>query len=597
MEKEKKKRRGGCLRSCLICLAVYFGLCFVFGLIFGDMFKSPTVNLTDYTVYELNLEGSLVEQGSKPSPFGDMMSDIPGYNTEKTTGLDQILDNISLAEKDDKIRGIYLRGGEMSMSPASAKAIRDRLTKFKTESGKFVIAYSDNYNVTNYYVASVADKIYLNPTGHIGWNGLAAQKLYLTRLLEKVGVEMQILKVGTYKSAVEPYFRTSMSEADKQQTKLYLDGIWDYYTSAVSASRKINSTDLNRYADEFMEVQPVEKYVNYHFVDELVYREDMDSILRMMTGSEDYKLLKTDKLQQVPRKAEKATNRVAVLYAAGTIVDDGSTSQGEVITPKQIQKQVKKILKDEQVKAVVFRVNSPGGSADASEQIWHSIQLLREKGLPVVVSMGDLAASGGYYISCGADYIFAEPTTLTGSIGIFGTIPNMKGLRQKIGVDVDGIGTNKHSLMQATMLTDGMTAEERALMQAMIERGYDLFTQRCADGRHLTQERIKEIGEGRVWLGVDAQPLRLVDRFGNIQDALDKAAELAQIEGYGINYYPDAADPMEELLKMFYGNNDEEEALLARAGLPQRLIRQLLPLKKVLEEPAVLMMLEPVTIE
>ena len=580
-QQQSQRRRGGCLRGCLIALIIYFGLSFILGLFLGDMFESPTVSLSDYSVYRLDLSGTLVEQGAKSNPFMDMLSDVPGYDRTQSTGLDQIMDNIRLAEKDDKIKGIFLYDGSMSMSPASAKAIRDRLLLFKQRSGKWIIAYSNRYTTSNYYVATVADKMYFNPTGNIAWHGALAQKMYYTRLLEKLGVEMQILKVGTFKSAVEPYFRTSMSDADKEQSKRLIEGIWAEVRSGVSTSRGISEADLDSYAEEYMDVQSADKYIAYHLVDTLVYREDMDEILRIMSGSKDYKLMNNTKLSQVKRPEAKQPNRVAVLYAEGTIMGDEAM---EGITAKNILKQMKKIRKDDQVKAVVLRVNSPGGSADASEEIWHGVKTLQAKGLPVVVSMSDLAASGGYYISCGADYIFAEPTTLTGSIGIFGTIPNVNKLREKIGVDVDGITTHKHSAMEVNMLMKGMNSEEQALMQAMIERGYDLFTRRCADGRHMSQDAIKQIAEGRVWLGCDAKELGLVDELGNIQDAINKAAELAGIESFDINYYPEAEDPLDQLLKAWGGTPTDEEAMIAR-------------LKSLVKEPRVLMLMQPIEIK
>ena len=578
---QQPQRRGGCLRGCLIALAIYFALSFICGLMLGDMFSSPTVKLEDYSVYKLDLKGALVEQGQDANPFADLMKEMPMYGDQvEKTGLDQILDNIRLAEQDDKIKGIYLHGGSLGMSPASAKTIRDRLLLFKQRSGKWVIAYSDSYNATNYYVATAADKIYLNPIGQVGWHGLAAQKMYFTRLMDKLGVEMQILKVGTYKSAVEPYFRTSMSEADRKQTMLYLQGIWDEYRQAVSAARGISEADLDRYADEYMDLQDNEKFVSLHFVDTLIYRDNMDEVLRIMSGSKDYKLMSTAKLSQVKRANPKSDNRVAVLYAEGTIVADG----GDGITAQQILKQMKEIKKDDKVKAVVFRVNSPGGSADASEEIWHGVKELQAKGLPVVVSMSDLAASGGYYISCAADYIIAEPTTLTGSIGIFGVIPNGKKLREKIGLDIDQASTHKHAAMDGNMVFNGMNSEEHALMQAMIERGYDLFTRRCADGRKMTQDDIKKIAEGRVWLGKDALEIGLVDSLGNIDDAIVKAAQLAGVESYDINYYPRKKDQMEEIMKMLSGEDSEEERMIAR-------------IKTMVKEPRVLMLMEQVEIK
>ena len=578
---QQPQRRGGCLRGCLIALAIYFVCSFIFGLMMGDMLSPQKVKLEDYSVYKLELNGSLVEQAQEANPFADLMKEVPMYGDQTvSTGLDQILDNIRLAEQDDKIKGIYLYDGSMAMSPASAKAIRDRLLLFKQRSGKWIIAYSDGYNATNYYVASVADKIYLNFTGHIGWHGLAAQKMYFTRLMEKVGVEMQILKVGTFKSAVEPYFRTSMSEADRLQTQRYLQGIWDEYRQAVSASLGISEADLDKYAEQYIDLNNANAFVTSHLADTIVYREDMDEILRIMSGSKDYKLMSTAKLAQVERPKAKTKDRIAVLYAEGTIVGD----EGDGITAKNILKQIKEIKKDDQVKAVVFRVNSPGGSADASEEIWHGVKDMQAKGLPVVVSMSDLAASGGYYISCAADYIYAEPTTLTGSIGIFGTIPNVKKLREKIGLDMDEVGTHRHSAMESSMIMNGMNSEEQAMMQAMIERGYDLFTSRCADGRKMTQDDIKKIAEGRVWRGKDALEIGLVDSLGNIDDAIAKAAQLAGIESYDINYYPEKQDPLEQMLKMLTGEDTEEERIIAR-------------LKTMAIEPRILMLMEPVVIK
>ena len=325
------------------------------------MFTPANVKLEDYIIYKLELKGNLVEQGQSDNPFAEILKDMPMYgNQTVSTGLDQIMENIRLAETNDKIKGIYILDGEMSMAPASAKAIRDRLQLFKERSGKWVIAYADNYDATNYYLASVADKIYLNATGHVDWHGLAAVKMYYTRLMEKVGVEMQILKVGTYKSAVEPFFRTSMSEADRKQTELYLNGTWEEYRSAVSASRGISEADLDKFADEYIGLQNAQTFADCHLVDTVVYREEMDEILRIMAGSKDYKLMSTSKLAQVERPKATLPNRIAVLYAEGQIEGD----DGEGITAKEILKQMKEIKKDDQVKAVVFRVNSPGGSAD-----------------------------------------------------------------------------------------------------------------------------------------------------------------------------------------------------------------------------------------
>jgi protease-4 len=421
-----------------------------------------------------------------------------------------------------------------------------------------VIAYADSYTQTNYYIASVADKVYLNAVGIVAWDGLSAQKMYYTRLMEKLGIEMQIMKVGDFKSAVEPYFRTSMSEEDRMQVEQYVGGIWDEMKAEVSQSRSISVDQLNKYADECMSLQPQNKYTEYGLVDSLLYVQDMDSLLRIYAGTPDYKLLSHTNMNYVERDLIEAENKVAVIYAEGAIVDEGT----EGIVEGDMLKAIKKIHENDAVKAVVLRVNSPGGSADASEQIWHAIETLKAKGLPVVVSMGDYAASGGYYISCGADYIYAEPTTLTGSIGIFGTIPNLSKLRENIGLDMDEVNTNKFSALTTNALAKGMKPEEFALMQSMVERGYDLFTKRCADGRGVSQDNIKAVGEGRVWLGKDALNIGLVDELGNINAAIKKAAELASLDAYQLSYYPEKKDPLMELLMMFDNSTPEERLMM-----------------------------------
>ena len=566
------RRKHGCLWTAIVCVLLYVGLCGLMGYFMGDLFSTPATKLEANGIYQLQLKGTLVEQGQEEDPFAALLGEVPGYGApDAIVGLDDILSNIRLAKSDDRILGIYLDGGNLSMGPASAKAIRDALLDFKT-SGKWIIAYASNYGQMNYYLASVADKVCLNPTGAISWNGLTVQKMYYTRLFEKIGVDMQILKVGTFKSAVEPYFRTSMSDADRLQTKQYLGGIWEEMVGAVALSRNLTDRQLNAYADRYMGLQPAEDYITCGLADTLIYQQSVDSILRLYAGTKDYTLYTTSELAHVERTASKAKDKVAVVYMEGNIYSES----GEGIVDKQVLKQLKKIQKDDDVKAVVLRVNSPGGSADASEQIWHGVELLKEKGLPVVVSMGDYAASGGYYISCNTDYIYAEPTTLTGSIGIFGVVPNWGKLRNKVGLDIDGVSTNAHSDLEVNMVYKGMTPEELAMMQRMIERGYDLFTRRCAEGRHTTQDTIKMIGEGRVWLGKDAIGIGLVDCLGNIDDAIDKAAELAGVEQYKTVYYPEKKDPMEELLKLLDGSSPEERLLRearAFAKEPRRMMQ------------------------
>lgn len=556
----RPRRKVGCLGGCLIFFAVYFICSAILGWLMGDALSGSSVSLKDQTVYRLQMKGTLVEQAQEENPFAGLMGSVPyysNYRDENTVGLDNLLSNIRMAKNDDKILGIWLDGAQLSMAPASAKAIRDALLDFK-QSGKWIIASAKSYGQTNYYVASVADRICLDPTGGVDWNGLSAQKMYFARAMEKIGVEMQILKVGTFKSAVEPYFRTSMSDADRKQTQEYIGGIWSEYKEAVAASRHLSAEQLDALADRFMGLQPAEEQLAAGLVDTIVYMQDMDSLLRVYTGTKDYNTLTTYQLAQVKRPASKAQDEVAVLYLEGEISDE----TGDGIVGKEVVKTLKKIRKNKNLKALVLRVNSPGGSADASEQIWHAIQNVKADNIPVVVSMGDYAASGGYYISCGADYIYAEPTTLTGSIGIFGTIPNVAKLREKVGLDMDGIATNKHSDLEANIFYRGMNAEERALMQAMVERGYDLFTSRCAAGRHVSQDYIKTIGEGRVWLGNKGVEIGIVDELGNIDSAIAKAVELAGLENYKLTYYPELKDPWADMLKKFDKTTPEERLVM-----------------------------------
>ena len=554
---EQPRKKMGCLGKTLVGIGIYFLICGVFGWMFGSAFSTPATVLEENTVYRIDMKGELVDYASEENPMDAVLAEMTGKNVLTKVGLHDLLNNIALAKNNDKVLGIYLRGGSLAASPASAKALRDALLDFK-QSGKFIIAYADSYTQTNYYIASVANKMYLNAVGIVAWNGMSAQKTYYTRLMENIGVEMQILKVGTFKSAVEPYFRTSMSPEDRKQTEQYLFGIWDEMKAAVAQSRHLTVEQLDQYANMGMSIQPYHNYVDYGFVDTLVYVQDMDTVLRQYTGTKDYKTLSHAKMTNVERETVKAKDKVAVIYAEGAINDEGSDG---ITTPDMI-KTINKIHKDEDVKAVVLRVNSPGGSANASEQIWHAITTLQAKGMPVVVSMGDYAASGGYYISCCADYIYAEPTTLTGSIGIFGTVPNFKKIREKVGVDMDMVTTNTYAGMVTSMVMNGMNKNEQAIMQAMVERGYDLFTKRCAEGRDMTQDAIKAVGEGRVWLGKDAVNIGLVDELGNINSAIEKAAQLAELEAYQLSYYPEKKDPLQEMLKMFDTSTPEERLIM-----------------------------------
>lgn len=505
--------------------------------------SESTVKVQPNSVYELGLDGQLVER-SQENPFEDIFSDALGQQSVASIGLDDVLDNIRKAKDDKNIKGIYLKGGMLTGGYASIKEIRDALADFKT-TGKFIVAYADTYTQKSYYLASVADKVYINSKGMIEFQGIASSTMFIKNTLDKLGVEMQIVKVGTYKSAVEPYINTEMSPANKEQVTVYANSIWKNLLTDISKSRKISIADLNRYADEMMTFQPTEKYEQYKLVDSLTYADGMELVFKKLTKESDFKkinFINHKQMVKVPATEKLQKDKVAVLYAVGGIDTDAT----EGIKTDDLVKEINNLKDEKSVKAVVFRVNSPGGSAYGSEQIWHAIGELK-KVKPVVVSMGDYAASGGYYISCVADSIIAQPGTLTGSIGIFGTIPNIEGLNKKLGLSYDGVKTNKMS--DAISLNRAFTPEERNLMQAYVNTGYELFVKRCSDGRGIAVDSLKAIAEGRVWTGEDAVKIGLVDALGGINDAVKIAAGKAKLDKYMVKSYPAKDDFMTKLLK------------------------------------------------
>ena len=484
------------------------------------------------SVFVLDLEGTLSER-VQDNPFQTLMGE-----ENQAYGLDDILASIQKAKDNENIKGIYLQTAFLETSFASLEEIRHALLNFK-ESGKFIVAYADQYTQDMYYLASVADKIIVNPQGTISWHGLASQPIFFKDLLKKVGIEMQIFKVGTYKSAVEPFIATEMSDANREQVTAFLSSIWGRLLEDVSASRNIPVETLNKYANEMMDLQPAETYLANGLADTLLYKDGVLDYLKEISGREADESLRTlslAEMKNVKRNTplDKSGNIIAVYYAFGGI--DDSTSPEEGINSEKVIKDLRKLREDETVKAVVLRVNSPGGSAYGSEQIWREVVLLKEK-KPVIVSMGDYAASGGYYISCAADYIVADPTTLTGSIGIFGMFPNMEELlTDKLGLHFDMVKTNKFADMGT--LARPFNADERAAMQNYINNGYKLFVKRCADGRGMSVEAIEKIAEGRVWTGATAKELGLVDELGGLDKAIEIAAQKAEVEAYSLLTYP-----------------------------------------------------------
>jgi protease-4 len=552
-----------------IILASLLGILLLVGIagaVAGSSEKVTT--LKPNSVYELDLAGTLIDR-SKDDDLSAVFAEAMGQHTETTVGLDDILANIEKAKTDENIVGIYLKGGSLEGGIASIKEIRNALIDFK-KSGKFIVAYADNYSQRMYYLVSVADKILLNPIGMLELKGLSAQTMFLKNTLDKLGIEMQIVKVGTFKSAVEPLVNTKMSDANRLQVTVFMNSIWKTMLTEISDSRKIPVDSLNKFADEMLMFQATEKSLQYNLVDKLVYSQSVDSIIKKsikkFPKDEDLTFVSNSEMKKLPDTQKFDKNKVAVIYAIGDITD----SEGEGIVASKMVKTIDDVAKDSAVKAVVFRVSSPGGSAYASEQIWHALSLLKAK-KPLIVSMGDYAASGGYYISCMADKVVAQPNTITGSIGIFGVIPNIAGLNEKIGLTYDGVKTNKMS--DAITINRKFTPEEHDLMQNFVNRGYELFVKRCADGRKMTVDQIKFIAEGRVWTGEDALRIGLVDKLGGLNDAVKLAVAKAKLKTYNIKEYPEKEDFTAKLMKSL-GKDIETRVMKAQLGEQYSLFRK-----------------------
>ena len=560
----------GVIITTLLGILILFG---VIGAIAGS--KESVTALKPNSVYEIKLEGNLIDR-SEDDPFSAAFAQAMGKTAEKSMGLDDLLANIEKAKNDANIVGIYLNGGSLSGGFASLKEIRNALIDFK-KSGKFIVAYADNYSQKDYYLVSVANKILINPQGMLELKGLSAQTMFFKNTLDKLGIEMQIVKVGTYKSAVEPLITTKMSDANREQVTVYMGSIWKTFLTEVSAARKISVEKLNAYADEMLMFQPTEKAKQYGLVDGLVYADEADSILKtFVKGLEKDKevtLVKHSAMTKLADTSKYDKNKVAVIYAVGEITD----AAGEGIVAKDLVKTINDVAKDSAVKAVVLRVSSPGGSAYASEQIWHALNKLKAK-KTLIVSMGDYAASGGYYISCMADKIVAQPNTITGSIGIFGVIPNISGLNEKLGLTYDGVKTNKMS--DAITVNRKFTPEERDLMQNYVNRGYELFVKRCADGRKMKTEQIKVIAEGRVWTGEDAIKIGLVDKIGGLNDAIALAVTKAKLNTYNVSEYPEKETFESKFMKSF-GDDVETRFLKAQLGEQYKLFKQVRNLDKI----------------
>ena len=503
-------------------------------------------NVEKNSVFVLNLSGTISEQGSE-----NPLSMFTGDNS-LNSGLNDILSSIKKAKANDDIKGIYIEAGALAANYATLQEIRNALADFR-KSGKWIVAYGDFYTQGAYYVASVADKVYINPKGIVDWHGIGAQTMFYKDFMAKFGVKWEVVKVGTFKSATETFTEEKMSDANRLQTKTFIDGTWRNVCDAVSKSRGISVDSLNSYADSYLALQATETLVKAKMVDGMMYGDQVkDAVKKMMkleNGDDIAQLTLNDMLNVKDGKVEGS--EIAVYYAEGDIVQDPKAAtmfgNNNYIASRKVCKDLEDLMNDDDVKAVVVRINSGGGDAYASEQMWHQMSELR-KVKPVVVSMGDYAASGAYYMSAPASWIVAQPNTLTGSIGIFAVIPDLSGLvTTKLGVRFDEVKTNRNSTF-GNLMARPFNAEEKAMLQASVNRGYSVFRQRVADGRRLPVESVEKIAQGRVWLATDALNIKLVDQLGGIDDAVKKAAELAKLKDYYTSDYPAAASWMDAML-------------------------------------------------
>lgn len=546
----------------IICTGFIMGMMSLFMFIVMAISSSDTPSVKNGTVLRIQLSGTLNER-AKENPFAQYLNN----DIAQTQGLDDIITAIKTAQTNDKIRGIYLEGGTLISDMATAQELRKALVDFK-KSKKFILAYADNYSQGSYYIASAADKVLVNPSGIVDWHGLASQPIFFTDLLKKVGVKMQVFKVGTYKSAVEPYILTKMSDANREQVSSFVGDIWKNICADVASSRKISIEGLNAYADHYITFADTKDYVKAHLVDGLAYADEVRTLLRTLSQQDKVNFIAPADLAKLAEK-KSGDGTIAVYYAQGNIVDavaDNSFMSNEsyIVGPKVVE-DLDRLANDDNIKAVVLRINSGGGSAYASEQMWRAIQLLKKK-KPVVVSMSGMAASGGYYMSCGADYIVAEPTTLTGSIGIFGMIPDASELlTDKLGLHFDMVKTNKGADFGAQ--GRAFNADEANVMQQYVNRGYRLFISRVAAGRHITPEQVDHIGQGRVWTGSQALKIKLVDKLGTLDDAIAEAASRAKLKDYDVLSTPNKESWVDQILNSTVKRDYMEEKLRTTLGV------------------------------
>lgn len=540
------------IKSVLATMVGIFGFFIVMGVltmmsIIGMVASSSAAqNVEENSVFVLNLSGTISDQGTD-NPLSIFTGD-----DSQSTRLNNILSAIKKAKTNDDIKGIYIEAGALITNYATLQEIRNALADFR-KSGKWIVAYGDYYTQGAYYVASVANKVYINPKGIVDWHGIGAQTMFYKDFMAKFGVKCEVVKVGTFKSATETFTEEKMSDANRLQTQTFIDGTWQNICTAVSKSRGISIDSLNSYADSYLALQSTEMLMKAKMVDGMMYSDKVkDAVKKMMKLEKDDDIAQLTLSDMLNVKDEKVEgDKIAIYYASGDIVQDPKAAtmfgNNDYIASRKVCKDLEDLMNDDDVKAVVVRINSGGGDAYASEQMWHQMSELR-KVKPVVVSMGDYAASGAYYMSAPASWIVAQPNTLTGSIGIFAVIPDFSGLvTSKLGVRFDEVKTNRNSTF-GNLMARPFNAEETAMLQASVNRGYSLFRQRVADGRHLPIESVEKIAQGRVWLATDALNIKLVDQLGGIDDAVKKAAELAKLKEYYTSDYPATASWIDNLL-------------------------------------------------
>lgn len=532
-------------------IMIIFGFICLFGMVASS---SGTPSLLDNSVMVLKLQGEISDKAEE-----DWLGEITG-NQFNQLGMNKILSAIHKAKKEDKVKGIYLETGILQTDYATLQEIRGALADFK-KSGKWIIAYGDNFSQGGYYLSSVANKVYVNPEGNIDWHGIASQTQYIKDVAAKFGVHFTVVKMGKYKSFTEMYTEDKMSDANREQVSRYINGLWQQILTEVSASRNINKDSLNHYADGIMAFEDSQLLKSRKLVDGFCYYDEIRDVVKKQLGLKSDEKIHQASMDDVNAAVEDSNalgDQIAIYYCQGNIVSAASSSlygSGQEIVSKQVIKDLQELGDDDNIKAVVLRINSGGGEAYASEQLWRAVSMLNKK-KPVVVSMGGMTASGAYYMSMGARYVMAQPTTLTGSIGIFGALPDWSDLMtQKLGFKYDEVKTNRHSSYGTAGSTRHWTPEEIGILQANVNRGYALFRKRVADGRKLPVEQVEQIAQGRVWLGTDAKSIKLVDGLGNLNDAIAKAAQLAKISDYGTQEYPASADWMDQLLDRVSGTS------------------------------------------